>query len=192
VRPLDRTLGGLGIGLTMVKRIIDLHDGSVSMRSEGDGRGTEFTIELAALPPAARERTPRPSRSAAWRPQRLLVVEDNVEAAQAFAMLLRHLGHDVEVVHDGPAALDAVDAHPPDLAIVDIGLPGMSGYDVARRVRSRRGTDRPVLVALTGYGTSEDRAQALAAGFDRHLVKPVEIDVLRGMLEGVAQGRAAG
>jgi signal transduction histidine kinase/ActR/RegA family two-component response regulator len=191
-RPLDRSLGGLGIGLTMVKRIMELHDGTVSMHSDGAGCGTEFTIELAALPAATPARAATTGGRAAWRPQRLLVVEDNVEAAQAFAMLLRHLGHEVEVVHDGPAALSSITNHPPDLAIVDIGLPGMSGYDVARKVRARASGNPPLLVALTGYGTSEDRAQALGAGFDRHLVKPVEIDVLRGMLEGLAQGRATG
>jgi CheY-like chemotaxis protein len=180
-RPLDRSAGGLGIGLTVVKRIVEQHGGTVALHSEGVGRGSEFEIELPAVAESADVKSETPAGPAA-EPARLLLVEDNVEAADAFSMLLHHLGHEVEVVHDGPAALDAVREHAPDVAIVDIGLPGMSGYDVARTIRETQPAPQPMLVALTGYGRDEDRAHALASGFDQHLVKPVELDVLQRVL----------
>jgi signal transduction histidine kinase/ActR/RegA family two-component response regulator/PAS domain-containing protein len=183
-RQLDRSSGGLGIGLTVVKRIVEQHGGTVCMRSEGVGTGSEFEIALPVSDEEAGADTAEtPPAEPARAPARLLLVEDNVEAADAFRMLLHHLGHDVEVVHDGPAALEAVRDHPPDLAIIDIGLPGMSGYEVARKIRANRRAAQPMLVALTGYGRDEDRAHALASGFDRHLVKPVELDVLQHVLQ---------
>jgi CheY-like chemotaxis protein/two-component sensor histidine kinase len=188
-RPLDRAAGGLGIGLTVVKRIVEQHGGTVAVHSEGVARGSEFEIDLPATEaaPTSDERGAPPPPE----PARLLLVEDNVEAADAFRMLLHRLGHDVEVVHDGPAALDAVRDHAPELAILDIGLPGMSGYEVARKIRGSRRTPQPMLVALTGYGRDEDRAHALASGFDQHLVKPVELDVLQNVLRVVCDRRSA-
>jgi CheY-like chemotaxis protein len=119
------------------------------------------------------------------------VVEDNAEAADAFVMLLEQLGHVVEVAYDGPGALEAIERHAPDVAIVDIGLPGMDGYEVARRIVAQQTARRPVLVALTGYGRQEDRLRALDAGFDHHLVKPVELEVLQDLLESIAVRRAS-
>jgi len=193
-RPLDRSVGGLGIGLTLVKRIAELHGGTASVRSEGHGTGSELAIELPALPAAAPpepadrqgEAVPAPRRS------RLLVVEDNVDAADAFTMLLRELGQDVDVVHDGQAALEAVRKHAPDAALIDIGLPGMDGYEVARRIRGCRGGEHALLVALTGYGRDEDRRRALDSGFDRHLVKPVELGVLKDLLRALPTPPATG
>jgi PAS domain S-box-containing protein len=190
-RALDRASGGLGIGLTVVKRIVEQHGGTVSMRSEGAGSGSEFEVALpGAEENAAAAAESRPAAAPA--PSRLLLVEDNLEAADAFQMLLHHLGHEVEVVHDGQAALEAVRERMPDLAIIDIGLPGMSGYEVARKIRATRRAPQPMLVALTGYGRAEDRAHALASGFDQHLVKPVELDVLQNVLRSVENGPGHG
>jgi PAS domain S-box-containing protein len=194
-QPLDRSVGGLGIGLTVVKRIAELHGGSVSVRSEGQGSGSAFAIEIPALPPAApppATGTTHPESTARLRRARLLVVEDNLEAADAFSMLLHELGQDVQVVHDGLAALEAVRARPPEIALIDIGLPGMDGYEVARRMRRCRGVEKAILVALTGYGGEENRRRALAAGFDHHLIKPVDLDVLKDLLREAPDARAVG
>ena len=192
-QPLDRSVGGLGIGLTVVKRIAELHGGSVSVRSEGQGSGSAFAIELPALPPAPpAAETARPDSTGKLRRTRLLVVEDNLEAADAFSMLLHELGQDVQVVHDGLAALEAVRTRPPQIALIDIGLPGMDGYELARRIRRCRGAENAMLVALTGYGGEENRRHALASGFDHHLVKPVDLDVLKDLLREAPAQRAAG
>src|SRR6185503_17478217 len=192
-RPLDRSVGGLGVGLTVVKRIAELHGGSVSVRSEGQGSGSAFAIEIPALPPAGpATETTRAESPAPLRRARLLVVEDNLEAADAFSMLLHELGQDVQVVHDGLAALEAARTRPPEIALIDIGLPGMDGYEVARRIRRCRGVEKAILVALTGYGGEENRRRALAAGFDHHLVKPVDLDVLKDLLREAPAERAVG
>jgi len=182
-RALDRAHGGLGIGLTLVRRIVDLHGGSVAAASPGPGRGAEFTIRLPALPTrsadagtgvaAALHAGPRDPH-----PTRILVAEDNPDAADSLVLILELLGHRVRVVHDGVAALEAARASAPDLMIVDIGLPGMDGYELARAVRRDPALQRMTLVALTGYGRPEDKARAIAAGFDYHLAKPVDIDSL--------------
>jgi PAS domain S-box-containing protein len=183
-RGLDRAQGGLGIGLTIVKRVVELHGGRVEARSDGVGRGAEFVVRLPALPAtpetaAAPASSPRESARA-----RILVVEDNVEAAETLVMLLEVLGHEVHVAHDGPAALELARAKTPRVLLVDIGLPGMDGYEVARRAREDPRLRGAVLFALTGYGRDEDRAAALAAGFNGHLVKPVTAEAIE---EVVAQ-----
>jgi two-component system, chemotaxis family, CheB/CheR fusion protein len=181
-RSLERAQGGLGIGLTLVRRIVELHGGTVDAASPGIGGGAEFVIRLPALPPGANEavaqrrESARPSRP--QRPARVLVAEDNPDAAESLVMILELLGHHVRVVPDGPAVLAAARANVPDLMLIDIGLPGMNGYDVARAIRRDPELKHLVLVALTGYGQPEDHAQALAAGFDYHLVKPVDLDAL--------------
>jgi signal transduction histidine kinase/PAS domain-containing protein/ActR/RegA family two-component response regulator len=182
-RALDRAQGGLGIGLTLARRLVELHGGKIEARSEGPGRGAEFVVRLPAssmasgesLPSAAPQ--PPPDRCA-----RVLLVEDNPDTAESLIMFLEVLGHRVCPVYDGAAALDAARTSPPDVMLVDIGLPGMDGYEVARRVRRDPGLDRVVLVALTGYGREEDRERAMAAGFDFHLVKPVSPDALHGLV----------
>ena len=183
-RGLDRAQGGLGIGLTIVKRVVELHGGRVEARSDGVGRGAEFVVRLPALPAtpetaAAPASSPRESARA-----RILVVEDNAEAAESLATLLEVLGHEVHVAHDGPAALELARAKTPRVLLVDIGLPGMDGYEVARRAREDPRLRGAVLFALTGYGRDEDRAAALAAGFNGHLVKPVTVEAIE---EVVAQ-----
>jgi PAS domain S-box-containing protein len=187
---LARSEGGLGIGLTLVRSLVEMHGGRVEAHSPGLGQGSEFTIRLPAriaqpadLPiPAASEPAVRPLA----RPLRVLVVEDNVDAAESLATLLRVWGHDVQVVHDGLQALDAARGRRPEVVLLDIGLPGLDGYQVARRLRDEVGLDNALLVAMTGYGQPEDRRRSREAGIHHHFVKPVEPFVLRTLLADVA------
>jgi PAS domain S-box-containing protein len=190
-RVLHQSQGGLGIGLTLVRRLVEMHGGSVTAHSEGPAKGSEFVVRLPAV--AAESPTPgataagaggEPARAATRR--RIVVADDNVDAAESLALLLRLDGHDVRVAHDGAAALAAVEADPPDLVILDIGMPVMNGYDVARRLRQRPGLDRLMLVAMTGWGQAEDRRRSHEAGFDHHLIKPVEPEALRRLLAGMS------
>ena len=175
-RTLDRSEGGLGIGLTLAKRIVILHGGIIRAESEGAGKGSTFTVVLPRLrldmkperqseaagdlPPTARRRS-------------ILVVDDNSDAASSIAMFLRMLGHDVDIESDGASALRRIISAPPEIVFLDIGLPGLDGYEVARRVRERPEGQGIRLYAMTGYGQEEDKKRALASGFDAHLVKPV-------------------
>jgi signal transduction histidine kinase/ActR/RegA family two-component response regulator len=179
-RELDRTEGGLGIGLTLVRRLAELHGGSASVVSGGSGKGSEFTVRFPAIEPPAQPATRALPQAAIHR--RILLVEDNEDARDTMQMLLTMIGHEVDVAHDGPSGLEALLRDSPEVALVDIGLPGMDGYEVARRARAAGGPHRPYLVALTGYGSPQDRERALAAGFDAHLVKPVDPDVLQPLL----------
>jgi two-component system CheB/CheR fusion protein len=187
-RNADRAQGGLGIGLTIAQRIVELHGGRIQAFSEGVGKGAEFVVTLPLVPddrvPSVAMPTARPGPPG---PSRVLMVEDNPDAAESLQLLLEVLGHRVDVAHDGPEALAAAHAHPPDVMLVDIGLPGMDGYEVARKVRSDPALRGVVLVALTGYGREEDRRAAFAAGFDHHLVKPVDPDNLEKLIRGVAR-----
>ncbi|HET7362791.1 MAG TPA: ATP-binding protein, partial [Burkholderiales bacterium] len=179
-RPLDRSQGGLGIGLTLVRRLAELHGGSVSAQSEGAGRGSTFTLRIPAVEPpaAARTRLRAPSTVPA---RDVLVVEDNDDARETLKRMLELAGHHVRVAVDGSAALDAVRSAMPDIALIDIGLPQMDGYEVARRIRAVH-DKRPLLVAITGYGLPEDRNRSREAGFDMHLVKPVDNATLAEVL----------
>ncbi len=178
-RSLDRAQGGLGIGLTMVRTLVKMHGGAVRAFSEGPGRGSEFVVRLPLAPRAQPTAThdAASTSGAGGRPLRVLLVDDNVDAANAVGLLLEMLGHEVTVAHDGPAALAAAAAVPPELVLLDIGLPGMDGYAVAARLRSS-GHERATLVALTGYGQHEHTRRSSEAGFDRHLVKPLDFTVL--------------
>jgi CheY-like chemotaxis protein len=182
-RSLDRSYGGLGIGLTLVRRLVDLHGGTVTVASEGPGRGSEFQVTLAvaqeqAIPP----KPAAPPKAPPSKPLQVLVVDDNVDAAESLATLLRLAGHTVKVAHNGAVALEAAAALPPDVTVLDIGLPGMDGYSVARQLRQRPETRDAVLIAVTGYGRDEDRVLSRQAGFDHHFVKPLQFDVLQRML----------
>jgi PAS domain S-box-containing protein len=174
-RTLDRSEGGLGIGLTLARRIVELHGGSLRARSEGPGRGAEFVIRMPRLDlemvPTRAPADLAPEASAPKR--RILVVDDNVDAADSMAMLLRMVGHEVHIEHDGNAALEHASRTTPDIILLDIGLPGMDGYGVARHLRARPEGQGLRIYALTGYGQEEDRRRSLASGFDGHLVKPV-------------------
>jgi PAS domain S-box-containing protein len=187
-RSIARSQGGLGIGLTIVRRLVNLHGGTITATSAGPGRGSEFVVRLPALPAtdslresAAGGPSPPPGNNAIPS-RRILVVDDNVDAARSLATLLRLLGHAVRTAHDGAAALEAAGAERPELVFLDIGLPGMDGYEVARRLRQEPGLRRTRLVALTGYGQEEDRRRSEQAGFDRHVVKPVDLAVLKALL----------
>ena len=179
-RSLDRAQGGLGIGLTLVRRLVEMHDGTVSVASPGPMQGTEFTVRLPAVEPPAPQR-PGEAPARAIGPRRVLVVDDNVDAAETLAELLTMDGHNVEVAHSGPAALARVVNQPPDVVLCDIGMPGMDGFEVARRLSILDGA-RPLLIALTGYGQESDRRRSAEAGFDHHVIKPLDPEELRRLL----------
>jgi PAS domain S-box-containing protein len=185
-RTLDRSEGGLGIGLTLARRIVALHGGSIVARSEGTGRGAEFEVRLPRLEAqieAGREASPAMEASETGRKRSILVVDDNEDAAASLAMLLRMTGHEVAVEHDGEGALERIAHEAPDIVLLDIGLPGMSGYDVAEQLRKRPGRRAMRIYALTGYGQEEDRRRSAEAGFDGHLVKPVVPAELFALIE---------
>jgi signal transduction histidine kinase/ActR/RegA family two-component response regulator len=184
-RELDRALGGLGIGLTLVRRLAEMHGGCAEVKSDGEGRGAEFTVRLPAIEAPASDAAPLPGMEPA--PARdILIVEDNADARETLRMLLEIAGHRVAVEPDGESGLATALRSRPEVLLVDVGLPRMDGYEVARRIRSEAGWPaRPLLVAITGYGQSSDREQALRAGFDAHLAKPVEPRLL---LDLIARG----
>jgi CheY-like chemotaxis protein len=177
-RSLDRSLGGLGIGLSVVQRLIEMHGGLVSASSPGPGRGSRFEVRLP-LVQAPQESATQPSL-APLRAMRILVVDDNADAADSLTLLLKLDGHHTESVYTPADALERARTFEPEVILLDIGLPGMDGYEVARRIRSRGSRAR--LVALTGYGQSEDVRRAREAGFDEHLVKPADPELLRQKL----------
>jgi signal transduction histidine kinase len=183
-RPLDRSYGGLGIGLTLVRRLAELHGGSAGAASDGAGRGSVFTVRLPAIETPER----RADRAASDRPprrRRVLIVEDNADARETLRRLLESRGHEVRVAVDGETALQALRAEPADVALIDIGLPGMDGYELARRIRAQIDREaKVVLAAVTGYGLPEDRRRSAAAGFDAHLIKPLDLEALAALLSG--------
>jgi signal transduction histidine kinase/CheY-like chemotaxis protein len=183
-RTLERSEGGLGLGLAIVRNLVAMHGGTVAARSEGRGRGSEFVVELPAAArqdPLARNGTAGSSEpSLAPSGRRILVVDDNADAAQLLAETLRAVGHVTRVAHDGPAALRIASEFRPDAALLDIGLPVMDGYELARRLREQLGDVQ--LVAITGYGQAPDKERAIDAGFDEHLVKPVQFERLHAVL----------
>jgi CheY-like chemotaxis protein len=185
---LARTQGGLGIGLTLVKRIVELHDGTVEVRSEGVGRGTEFVVSLPSLAASALvPSTPvEPRLAGGSRSLHVLLVEDNPDAAESFTLLLELGGHELRVAHEGREALAIVEEFSPDIAFVDVGLPGIDGYELAARLRAHPSCHSSVLVALTGYGREEDKRRASGAGFDHHLTKPVDYDTVDRLLANVS------
>jgi signal transduction histidine kinase/ActR/RegA family two-component response regulator len=176
-RSLDRAKGGLGLGLTLVRRLVHLHGGQVSAHSGGPGCGSEFVVALPLCQAAADpERLEAPARLDR---RRVLIIEDHQDARESLRLLLAEEGHDVEVARDGPEGLDMLRRWRPEIALVDIGLPGLDGYRLAAAARSDPGTRGIFLVAVTGYGQPEDRRQAADAGFDEHIVKPVTPEALR-------------
>jgi signal transduction histidine kinase len=178
-RALDRGQGGLGIGLTLVKRLVELHQGRVEVASEGAGRGATFSVTLpciSAVEPQPQRVAPVVSgrSSSEVYGRRVLVVDDNVDAAESTAAFLRLEGHEVKAVHDGLQALASLKVFDPHVVVLDIGLPGLDGYAVARQLRARGDTSHVLLIALTGYGQKEDRQRAADSGFDYHFVKPAD------------------
>ncbi len=195
-RTVGRAQGGLGIGLSLVKTLVEMHGGRVVAESPGLGLGSTFTVRLPLATPEQREDA-RGSTNRRIDPpvkrRRLLVVDDNADGAEMLATMLELLGHDAEIAFDGPAALQAIREHRPDLVFLDIGLPGMSGYEVAERLRSDPATSGGILVALTGWGTDDDKRKSQEAGFDAHLTKPVGRAAIKDVLDrllGGAESRA--
>jgi signal transduction histidine kinase/CheY-like chemotaxis protein len=200
---LDRSQGGMGIGLTLVRNLVDLHDGSVTVASAGLGQGSEFTVRLPRKSIAAesgvRERgdgnsfghgQPQQENMHHAHTDKVLIVEDNEDSRELLAAILTQRGYEVETAEDGQSGIDGALAGRPQVLLVDIGLPGIDGYGLAREVRSKLGDD-VYLVALTGYGQPQDRSRALDAGFDVHLTKPVDIDALERLLANRATPSAA-
>jgi signal transduction histidine kinase len=182
-RAPDRAQGGLGIGLSLVQQMVELHGGTVHAKSDGPGLGSEFVVRLPCLPesmPETSNGSSQPSHSAET-PRRILVVDDSIDAAESMAMLLRLRGHDVQVAHNGYDALQLAADTPPSVVLLDIGLPGMDGYEVCRRFR-QSGMEKTRIIAMTGYGLEQDRQRAKAAGFDVHTVKPVAFSELVKLL----------
>ena len=186
-RSLDRSQGGLGIGLCLVKRLVEMHGGRVEAHSVLD-QGSEFVVRLpvtpAVLPPATPQKTADPNGG---HPLRVLVVDDNVDAATALSMRLEMAGHEVRTVYDGPATLATALDYRPEVVLLDIGLPGMSGLEVAKQLRQQSAFEKVMLVAMTGYGQKADRQRSLEAGFDHHLVKPADFGKLQNILATVSE-----
>ena len=195
-RTLDRAQGGLGIGLTLVRRLVALHGGTVSAFSEGPGRGSVFTVRL---PRIARPASASPSRAVDDHgtpfSRRVLIIEDNRDAREMFRMMLELSGHEVLEAEEGLSGLALLKTARPDVAVIDVGLPGLNGYEIARRFRQEApDADGVMLVALTGYGTPEARERSRQAGFDHHLIKPVNAEALQGIMRAdfLGDGRHCG
>jgi signal transduction histidine kinase/DNA-binding response OmpR family regulator len=187
-RSRDRARGGLGIGLTLVQQLVELHGGTVDAASDGEGRGSRFTIRLPLSTPDAAPAPDRPADAVEIGGRRILLVEDNADARQMLHMLLTLAGHEVDSAPDGTTGLEKAAATRPDIAVIDLGLPGVDGYEIARRLRAA-GRDELGLIALTGYGQPADRQAALAAGFDAHVVKPVDPSHLASVIASVQRRR---
>lgn len=185
-RSLERSQGGLGIGLTLVRRLVDLHDGTIEARSDGPDQGSEFVVRLPLIPPPLE---PPPAgdglRVAALSGSRILVVDDNKDSADSLGMLLRLKANEIRTAYDGIEAVKLAETFRPQLVLLDIGLPQLNGYDVARRIRQQPWGRDVILVALTGWGQDEDRRRSQEAGFNFHIVKPVELSALEKLLAGL-------
>jgi PAS domain S-box-containing protein len=188
-RSLDRSHGGLGIGLTLVRALVQMHGGTVEAHSDGLGHGSEFVVRLPVLTP-----TPQPAQAGAAHygvagrasGQRILIVDDNVDAAESMSLLLQLNGHEVMFAQDGSAALALSSTFHPKVILLDIGLPGLDGYSVAQKLRKQPETRDVMLIALTGYGQPEDRERSKAAGFDYHLVKPVDHNAIENLIDSLS------
>jgi two-component system CheB/CheR fusion protein len=181
-RTLDRSAGGLGVGLTLVRSLVEMHGGTVSAHSDGEGRGSIFEVRLprVAAPEAEQAGAARPGRGGASR--RVMVVEDNADSREALCALLEAAGYDCRSADGGTAAMALVSAFAPEVVILDLGLPELDGFEIARRIRADPRHAAARLVALTGYGQAADRTASLQAGFDEHVVKPVQPDRLLDLL----------
>jgi CheY-like chemotaxis protein len=184
-RNMQHAQGGLGIGLSLVRQLVGLHGGTVGASSEGVGKGSTFVVRLPldlASAPAGAGTDAAEASATARKPFRILVADDNVDAAMTLASLLEMHGHELRVAHDGPQGLQIAEQFHPEVVFLDIGMPGMSGYDVARRLRQMKALARSTIVAVSGWGTKDDLARAVDAGFDMHFTKPVSVAHLHDFL----------
>jgi two-component system CheB/CheR fusion protein len=183
-RSLDRARGGLGIGLTLVRTLVELHGGTISVFSSGSGKGSTFTakFDLMRVPCDAIAHGPETPAETETRPLRILIVDDNRDSARTLARVLEYDAHIVTCVFDGLAVTDSVSAFSPDVVLLDIGLPGLDGYQVAQILRRRFSSEKLTLVAMTGYGEERDHALAKLAGLDHYLTKPIDLVALKGLL----------
>ncbi len=188
-RRVERSHGGVGIGLTLVKWLVELHGGTVAAHSDGEGKGSTFVVRLPLERDVPEGRPPSPPEAPERGPaRRILVVDDNHDSADSLALLVRLMGHEVQTAYDGPSALEKARAFRPEVVLLDIGMPEMSGHEVARRMRQMPELDGVVLVAQTGWGQDDDRRTSAEAGFDSHLVKPVEPDAVQRLLATIGRG----
>ena len=181
-RTLERSQGGLGIGLSLVKRLVEMHGGSVKALSDGPGRGSEFVVRLPIAAKRRSLKTAEPASEPVPPSRHILVVDDNTDSAAALALLLQASGHAAFTAHDGLEALKAAERLQPDAILLDLGLPKLNGYEVCRRLREQPWGKHVVIVALTGWGQIEDRQRSMDAGFDAHLVKPPHYTALMQLL----------
>jgi PAS domain S-box-containing protein len=186
-RSPQHTRGGLGIGLALAKRLVELHGGRIEAHSDGHGRGAEFLVRFPAADPPERQDGPATPSALPQVTRKVLIVDDNVDAAVSLSILLHGLGHDTRVAHDGVAAIELAEAFRPEVMILDIGMPGMDGYETARRIRQQPWSTATLLVALTGWGQTSDREDAASAGFHAHVVKPADLQVLQELITGRSQ-----
>ena len=192
-RTLDRAQGGLGIGLTLVRRLVELHGGTVSATSDGPGHGSVFTVRLpeVPMPQAAQTLLPADRHNGCSR-RRVLIIEDNRDAREMFRIMLELSGHEVIEAEEGLSGLEMLKSKRPDVAVIDVGLPGLNGYEVARRFREEPGSGGVMLVALTGYGTPEARERSRKSGFDYHLIKPVNGEALEEIMREASSDQVQG
>jgi len=184
----ERSQGGLGIGLTLVKRLAEMHGGSIEARSAGEGQGSEFIVRLPVLSKPSVAAQPMPAASEPSPERRILIVDDNRDAADSLAMLLEITGNKTYMAHDGVEAVEAIEEHRPEVVLLDIGLPRLTGHEVCRRVRQQPWGKDIVMIALTGWGQEDDRRKSEEAGFNGHLVKPVDYDKLLELLSSLTNG----
>jgi CheY-like chemotaxis protein len=187
-RRLERSQGGLGIGLNLVRGLVEMHGGRVEACSDGPGQGSEFVVRLPVLLSPGRRPEPGDGESGDTHrcsPYRILVVDDNRDGADSLAMMLRIIGHDTRTAHDGLEALEAAGTFHPNVMLLDIGLPKLNGYEVARRIREEPWGESMVLIAQTGWGQEEDKYRSKEAGFNFHMVKPIDSVALEKLLAGL-------
>jgi CheY-like chemotaxis protein len=181
-RSSERSQEGLGIGLTLVKRLVEMHGGAIDARSDGEGHGSEFTVRLPVVTKSAVSLPATDTASQSSIPRRVLIVDDNRDSADSLAMLFEITGNKAFLAYDGVEALEAIEKHRPEVVLLDIGLPKLDGHEVCRRIREKAWGKDIVIIALTGWGQEDDRRKSEQAGFNGHLVKPVDYDRLLSLL----------
>src|SRR4030095_15624481 len=186
----EGTRSGLGIGMTLVAKRVGMHEGRIETQSDGPGLGSEFVVRLPILTGEAAESRPETTGEATTRSYRILVVDDNRDSAESLALLLKSMGHETRTAFGGMEALEAMESSRPDVVLLDIGMPGLNGYDTCRRIREQPWAKAMTLIAQTGWGQEEDRRRTREAGFDGHLVKPVDADDFLKLVKGVSRRRS--